>query len=154
MGHSRPLFLLFSSFLEIIRMVNMFIIIICWWSDSNRRPMVSESSALPTVPQPLPSIDNLWTVFTIKSNRWCLQFIQVTEYQVKAVCIVPNQLHTNDVMNLQLLEMLSGNLGSNIYFNSGTKFWEIQKIFSTLSQLRIRDLKFWVDEKIAMLSRG
>ena len=52
LGHSRSLFSLFSSFLQLT--VNMFIVKSCWWLDSNRRPLVSEPTALPTEPQPLP----------------------------------------------------------------------------------------------------
>ena len=43
---SRPLFSLFSSFEHLT--VNMFIIKICCWLDSNHGPLVSESTVLPT----------------------------------------------------------------------------------------------------------
>ena len=43
---SRTLFF-FSSFL-------------CWWLDSNRRPLVSEATTLPTEPQPLPYLLELF----------------------------------------------------------------------------------------------
>ena len=48
MGHSLPLFI-FVFLIQLI--VNK----ICWWLDSNRGSLVSEATALPTDPQPLPS---------------------------------------------------------------------------------------------------
>ena len=46
-------FSLFSSFQQLI--VNMFIIKSCRWLDLNYGPLVSEVTALPTEPQPLPT---------------------------------------------------------------------------------------------------
>ena len=53
-------FSLFSSFQQLI--VNMFIIKSCRWLDLNYGPLVSEVTALPTEPQPLPQA--LIIVFT------------------------------------------------------------------------------------------
>ena len=53
MGHSRPLFLLFSSFLQTVNMKYWFNKS-CRWLDSNPGPLISEATALPTAPQPLP----------------------------------------------------------------------------------------------------
>ena len=56
MGHSLPLFSLFSSFQYTIDSKQMFniYIIFCQWLDSNRGPLVLEATPLPTEPQPLP----------------------------------------------------------------------------------------------------
>ena len=53
MGHSLPLFSLFSSFQQLT--VNMFIIKHGQWLDSNWGPLVSEATTLPTLPQLLPT---------------------------------------------------------------------------------------------------
>ena len=53
MGHSRPLFSLFSSFqypVDSKQMFNKF----CQRLESNRGPVVLEVTALPTEPPPLP----------------------------------------------------------------------------------------------------
>ena len=57
MGQTRPLFSLFLSFQYTVdskQMFNKF----CRWLDSNRGPLVSEATTLPTEPQPLPKRDN------------------------------------------------------------------------------------------------
>ena len=57
--HSRPLFLLFSSFLQIVNMFNKS----CLWLDLNQCPLVLEATALPTAPQQLPNFpDSYQTV--------------------------------------------------------------------------------------------
>ena len=54
MGHSRPLFLYFHLFNPQLTGNKCSIyIIFCQWLDSNRGPLVSEATALPTEPQPL-----------------------------------------------------------------------------------------------------
>ena len=55
MGHFRPLFSLFSSFLQTVNRKHMFNKS-CRWLDSNPGPLVSEATALPTAPQPLPQM--------------------------------------------------------------------------------------------------
>ena len=54
MGHSRPLFFYFRFFNTIQLTENKCSIKICRRLDSNRGPMISEATALPTEPQPLP----------------------------------------------------------------------------------------------------
>ena len=54
MGHSRPLFYLFSSFQQLT--VNIFIMKFCQSVDSNNEPLVYRSTALPTELQTLPKI--------------------------------------------------------------------------------------------------
>ena len=54
MGHSRQPFLYFLSFLQTINSKKMFNKS-CQWLDLNPGPLVSEATALPTAPQPLPS---------------------------------------------------------------------------------------------------
>ena len=61
-GHCRPLFSLFSSFQYTVDRKQMFNINFCRWLDSNRGPLVSEATALPTEPQPLPKINVLVNV--------------------------------------------------------------------------------------------
>ena len=51
MRHSRPLFLYFRLF-NVVNSKQMFYIIVCRWLDSNRGPLVSKATALPTVPLP------------------------------------------------------------------------------------------------------
>ena len=54
MGHSRPLFLYFRLFNTQLTVNKCSILInFCRWLDSNRGPLVSEATALPTEPQPL-----------------------------------------------------------------------------------------------------
>ena len=47
---------------------------ICRWLESNRGPLVSKASALPTEPQPLPkvlqSLPNHFRLFSIFTNQW------------------------------------------------------------------------------------
>ena len=63
MGHSRPLFVFFSSFQQLTE--NMFVIKFRRWLDSNRGPLASEASAFPTEPQPLPNVRNtIWITET------------------------------------------------------------------------------------------
>ena len=52
-GLFRPLFGLFSSFLQFSQQltVNMFVVKFCSWLDSNRGPLVLEATTLPTKPQ-------------------------------------------------------------------------------------------------------
>ena len=54
MAHSRTLFLYFRLFntVDSKQMLDK----ACWWLDSNCRSLVSEATALPTEPQPLPII--------------------------------------------------------------------------------------------------
>ena len=52
-GHSRSLFVYFRLF-NTVASTQMFHIKVCRWLDSNRGPLVSEATALPTEPQPLP----------------------------------------------------------------------------------------------------
>ena len=54
MVHSRPLFLYFCLFYA-VDSKHMFFIKVCQWLHSNRGPLVSEPTPLPTVPQPPPS---------------------------------------------------------------------------------------------------
>ena len=53
-GHSRPLFLYFSSFQYTFINTQMFNIKVFRWLESDRGPLVSEATALPAEPQPLP----------------------------------------------------------------------------------------------------
>ena len=56
MGHSRPLFLYFRLFKTHVTVNKCSIYInFCRWLDSNRGSLVSEATALPTEPQPLPT---------------------------------------------------------------------------------------------------
>ena len=55
MGHSRPLFLYFRLFNTQLTVYKCSILInFCRWLNSNRGPLVSEATALPTERQPLP----------------------------------------------------------------------------------------------------
>ena len=63
LGHSRLLFSLFSSFQQLT--VNMFIIKSCRWLNSNCGPLVSEATALPTEPQPLPTAMKLFAAWSL-----------------------------------------------------------------------------------------
>ena len=60
MCHSRPLF--FISYFQ-CSWQYMFNIIFCRWLDSNRGPLESAVTALPTEPQPLPVFDWLFNCF-------------------------------------------------------------------------------------------
>ena len=64
-GQCPATFSLFSSFQQLT--VNMFIIKSCQWLDSNRGPLVSEATALPTEPQPHPTSEMF-----IKSHQFWL----------------------------------------------------------------------------------
>ena len=75
-GHSRPLFSLFSSFQYSWQRFNKF----CRWLDLNRSPLVLEATALPTELQPLPELticlfDGLKQYFSISQGinigQWC-----------------------------------------------------------------------------------
>ena len=64
MGHSHPLFSLFSSFQQLP--VNMFVTKFCQWLDWNRWPLVSEATALSTEPQPLPYLSGSLYLFDVR----------------------------------------------------------------------------------------
>ena len=80
MGHSRPLFLLLLPFQYTVDSKQMFNIKInfCQWLDSNHGPLVSEATALPTEPQPLPNVVHkfmqkvffIGSVPTGRANLW------------------------------------------------------------------------------------
>ena len=64
-GHSRPLFIYFRLFITVDnkQMLNKF----CGWLESNRGPLVSKATALPTEPQPLP----WWKSCTYLPTSFC-----------------------------------------------------------------------------------
>ena len=66
MGHYRPLFLYFRLF-NTVDSKQMFHIKACWWLDLNRGPLVSEATALPTEPQPLP-ISYVWQIISFVNS--------------------------------------------------------------------------------------
>ena len=47
----------------------MFGIKVCWWLDSNRGPVASEVTAVPTEPQPLPILDSFVDVVSNETRR-------------------------------------------------------------------------------------
>ena len=78
MGHFRPLFLYFRLFdtVDSKQMFNKF----CQWLDLNRGPLVSEATALPTEPQPLP----VWTNLCLHIIAYS-KFLALTHRQANAV---------------------------------------------------------------------
>ena len=63
--HSRSLFRLFNT-------ADRIGIKIFWWLDSNRGPLVSEATALPTAPQPLPTFSHSLFICTYNYKNYCL----------------------------------------------------------------------------------
>ena len=82
LGHSRPLFSLFSSFQQLTE--NLFIIKSCQWLDSNCGTLVSEATILPSEPQPLPKVNQCynWTIHNCNLNctspNWNLYLFTTT----------------------------------------------------------------------------
>ena len=53
---------------------------VCGWLDSNRGPLVSKETTLPTKPQPLPSKSSVY--IPVFCNRWLKKIIQVVAWCV------------------------------------------------------------------------
>ena len=60
-GHSRPLLFIFVFSIQLI--INKCSIKFCQWLESNRGPLVSKATALPTEPQPLPNCSWCYKTF-------------------------------------------------------------------------------------------
>ena len=69
-----PASFLFIFVFSIQLIINKCSIKFCRWLESNRGPLVSKASALPTEPQPLPkvlqSLPNHFRLFSIFTNQW------------------------------------------------------------------------------------
>ena len=99
MGHSRPLFYLFLSFQYTVdsnQMFNKF----CQWLDSNRGPLVSEATALPTEPHNHCPQKNFLTTDTINCkgpkfhrNFCCLN--STSPIQIDRSACRPKTVHLN-----------------------------------------------------------
>ena len=67
MGHSRPVFLYFVCSTQLT--VKKCLIRVCQWLDLNHGSLVSEATALPTVPQPLPYSKGFFSLVSFQSCK-------------------------------------------------------------------------------------
>ena len=117
MGHSRPLFSLFSFFQYTVdskQMFNKF----CRWLDSNRGPLVSKATALPTEPQPLPRCPKFYF-----ARGKQLFFILKVQLNLYCFCIKKDAFDVVDVLMIEFL--LSKLLLQCDQFGQILKFWVI-----------------------------